>query len=279
MRDVGVRARRSSTTASFDTCGASRQPLVDREDDAGHLARAVVLGQRRARRAPRRSRRSTSARRRRPRTGRRVLEVDVDVDRGRARSTWMAECLVSRVSRPSRRRRSAQRRRRVPYSSSTSARAVLQHGLLVDRALVGDLAARRSTAARRAAARATTRVELPVLRRANAVERRPRTGSTDRAWSSTSRDRAHPRATPARRRHAARFGKISTPHVVAIVPGDRRRPGRGRRSARGARARSGPTLTHVPVESLKSSAMRPSNMNPRDGIGRIDEARCASPSR
>ena len=30
-------------------------------------------------------------------------------------------------------------------------------------------------------------------------------------------------------------------------------------------ARSGPTETKVPVESLKSSAMRPSNMKPRPG--------------
>ena len=37
------------------------------------------------------------------------------------------------------------------------------------------------------------------------------------------------------------------------------------------RARSGPTLTQVPVASLKSSAMRPSNSRPCARIVRIGE--------
>jgi hypothetical protein len=44
------------------------------------------------------------------------------------------------------------------------------------------------------------------------------------------------------------------------------------------RARSGPTLTKVPVDSLKSSAVRPSNSRPRCGsAGSIQ--RTASPVR
>ena len=48
--------------------------------------------------------------------------------------------------------------------------------------------------------------------------------------------------------------------------------------------RSGPTRTHVPVESLKSSEMRPWNANPFDGSCRIEECRarpraCSSPRR
>ena len=42
--------------------------------------------------------------------------------------------------------------------------------------------------------------------------------------------------------------------------------------------RSGPTLTQVPVESLKSSARRPLNISPLFGIGGIDEVhRVAEP--
>ncbi len=37
-------------------------------------------------------------------------------------------------------------------------------------------------------------------------------------------------------------------------------------------ARSGPTLTQVPVSSLKSSAMRPSNSETLLRVGRIEEA-------
>ena len=37
------------------------------------------------------------------------------------------------------------------------------------------------------------------------------------------------------------------------------------------RARNGPTLTQVPVDSLKSSAMRPSNSRPLRGIGGVGE--------
>ena len=65
----------------------------------------------------------------------------------------------------------------------------------------------------------------------------------------------------------------------------RRRRGSGRRSPRPARrgrrparscARSGPTLTKVPVDSLKSSAMRPSNSRPRCGsAGSIELHRVA----
>ena len=49
--DVRIGLAPSSATASFDSCGTSRQPFIDREDHARHLARAVVVGQRAADRA------------------------------------------------------------------------------------------------------------------------------------------------------------------------------------------------------------------------------------
>ena len=65
---------------------------------------------------------------------------------------------------------------------------------------------------------------------------------------------------------------------VAVVAGDHDVLHVAARRAAMNRARSGPTLTQVPVESLKSSATRPSNTRPLRGSLRIDEAhRVAQP--
>lgn len=71
-------------------------------------------------------------------------------------------------------------------------------------------------------------------------------------------------ATPATARHASSRGKISTPTSPRLIPATTTSSTHGSPAAI-TRARSGPTDTKVPVESLKSSATRPSNANPSPG--------------
>ena len=155
--------------------------------------------------------------------------------------------------------------------------AVLQHRLLVDRSLVGDLARverrrlveqdgagdeRRAAGALRAPASSSTSLE---------AARRPPGGATHVAGRRVGA------AAPASSRHAARFGKISAPTKSRSWPAITTSCA-SRRPARGSCARSGPTLTQVPVDSLKSSASRPSKTSPLPRIAGIDEAhRVAEP--
>ena len=142
--------------------------------------------------------------------------------------------------------------------------AVGQHGALVDRALVGDLAAvdrrrlgqherarharRAAGAGRRAASRpgaGRTRAPRGVAEHLRRAARRPAGRRSARQASSAREDQQA--------------------DLVAVDAGDRRRPARSGSPAAMICARSGPTETKVPVASLKSSAMRPSNTKPSSG--------------
>ena len=114
------------------------------------------------------------------------------------------------------------------------------------------------------------RVEEPGLlrRRARAAARR------------ISRARAGRRRSSRERRLGAAGWPVSGTLRGRETPAPRGRRGRRRRTRRRApsgakwsmkRARNGPTLTQVPVDSLKSSAMRPSNSRPLAGSCRVDE--------
>ena len=131
-----------------------------------------------------------------------------------------------------------------------------EHRALIDRALVGDLGGIERGQLREQDA-AATRFELPVARLG---ETRPSSVLEIAAHALVGAIRA-PRGPgrqaelpgPGRRRDretpAARMSPWSAPAIATSLR-------RGRKCA-SSRARSGPTLTQVPVASLKSSAMRP----------------------
>ena len=143
--------------------------------------------------------------------------------------------------------------------------AALEHGALVDVALVGDLAGVDDGGSREHERRAA-RIELP----ASAAS--ARASGDPRAHSRTTR-RTSGRVAARRREAAPPRGLRKTRRADARRDRARRSPrparaGRRRRSAaRAARRR----CTHVPVVSLKSSATRPSKTRPRAGLGRVGE--------
>ena len=159
----------------------------------------------------------------------------------------------------------ASSRRFRAYSCSTSARAVAQHRFLVDGPFVGDLLRvdrRRLVEQRR---RARTAVELPGCARGERLQPHRR--------SRRAADRRGRTAMSAR----SRFGNISAADEIALVPGDDDVVDQVAELRRASAARSGPTRTQVPVDSLKSSDSRPSNTNPLPGP-LVDEAeRIAEP--
>ena len=101
-----------------------------------------------------------------------------------------------------------------------------------------------------------------------------------RDGARTRRARAGRRAAPRREHRSRRSGassrQASRSGNTSAVTSSRSAPASTTSRTSGAKcamnaARSGPTLTQVPVASLKSSARRPSNSKPFGRIGRIVE--------
>ena len=102
----------------------------------------------------------------------------------------------------------------------------------------------------------STRVELPVASRASCLKTRCRKLRISFACSSRQ-------ATPFRNTRAPSQARSWPVMTTSCTRGEH---------AELILARSGPTLTQVPVPSLKSSVVRPSNSKPWRGSAAIDEA-------
>ncbi len=156
---------------------------------------------------------------------------------------------------------------RSPYSCSTSATRCREDGLLIERSLVGDLLRVDRRRLLEQDAR-STRVELPAWAAAKRGERDVNRPITE-ACPSTCAGASGRRGQAAAGRHD---WETRGRDVVAIMACDDDVLHEIGRSAASSAARRGPTRTQVPVDSLKSSAIRPWNVKPARWIGWIDEA-------
>ena len=276
-RDVGVRGREVGDRVVRDLRAAG-EPLVDREHDARHLARAVVVGERRAqsRAAPLSpkyfARRRVGAPCRRPACSRWTCTSMAVSARRIDRWCW------SRVSRPvvisiTRAERPVARRarRRARRAFASTAFWLSEPLSVISRASIDGGSSSSSARAdeRRAAGAAPRR----------APSSAPRTAPSTRGCVEHVRRPARPPASTGQARGTQRgSGRRARATTSRSWPGDHDVLRRARRSAARSRARSGPTRTHVPVESLKSSASRPSNDEALRRDRRDRRAPIASPS-
>ena len=145
--------------------------------------------------------------------------------------------------------------------------ASLQHGALIERALVGDLAGveRRRLGKQQDAFDAARRASRLAVKAASRLRNASRTFGSARSPLSASG------------RHASRSGKIKAVTSSRSWPAMTASLASGA-SAETSAARNGPTLTQVPVASLKSSAMRPSNRKPPEASPGVAK-RTPSPKR
>ena len=136
---------------------------------------------------------------------------------------------------------------------------MLQHRALVDRAFVGDFAAVDLTTAYRAARRGQSASRTGRLGR-ETRQALIETRAQDRISRSGCRSSRRQRRIDARQPSRSRMTMAASSSRLMPAITTSRTSGA---QAATKRARSGPTLTQVPLPSLKSSEMRPSKSKPR----------------